>query len=384
MIRRNIQLTWSLVLTSLIFLTICSCSSAAAPTPQQLERIQKKAAIAKQGVIAWKRSGKDPSRMLKLMSQVKPALDKKQFKKVESLLDSVLEMLKEGEGTAVASTQYDGPVTDEFKDPKKVEIVGYDGDAMEPSISRDGKYLFFNNLNDPHVDTNIYYARKIGNVKFEFIGEVKGVNSKELDGVPSLDKHNKFYFVSGRDYKNTFSTLYCGDFRDGEVKNVKQIKGDLSRRKAHWINIDLEISPDGNMIYYTDNEMQQGGVPKSSNILIASENNGEFNKIANADEIMKNINTDELEYAPSITNNGLELFFTRASNLIVGNQSAGSNLRVYVAKRKGVNEPFGEPSVISTIEGFVEGPSVTKDGRTLYYHKKDGSRFYIYRVVRKK
>ncbi|MFQ6087920.1 MAG: hypothetical protein ACE5K0_03340 [Candidatus Methanofastidiosia archaeon] len=32
-----------------------------------------------------------------------------------------------------------------FKNPQKVEIIGYDGDALEPFISRDGQYLFFNN-----------------------------------------------------------------------------------------------------------------------------------------------------------------------------------------------------------------------------------------------
>jgi hypothetical protein len=34
--------------------------------------------------------------------------------------------------------------------------------------------------------------------------------------------------------------------------------------------------------------------------------------------------------------------------------------------------------------GFVEAPTLTADGRTLYYHQRDGERFHIYRAVKKK
>ena len=37
--------------------------------------------------------------------------------------------------------------------PVRVTIRGYHGDAMEPFVSPDGKYLFFNSRNDPGTDT---------------------------------------------------------------------------------------------------------------------------------------------------------------------------------------------------------------------------------------
>src|ERR671926_14237 len=42
-----------------------------------------------------------------------------------------------------APAQYHG-----FGTPQRVTIRGYDGEAMEPFITRDGRYLFFNNRND--------------------------------------------------------------------------------------------------------------------------------------------------------------------------------------------------------------------------------------------
>jgi hypothetical protein len=48
-----------------------------------------------------------------------------------------------------------------FKAPQIVTIRGYQDDAMEPFLSRDGKILFFNNLNEPSVNTDIHYAVRI-------------------------------------------------------------------------------------------------------------------------------------------------------------------------------------------------------------------------------
>jgi hypothetical protein len=55
--------------------------------------------------------------------------------------------------------------------PERVTIRGYKGEAMEPFITRDGRYLFFNNLNDPAVNTNLYYAERVDDLTFEFRGE---------------------------------------------------------------------------------------------------------------------------------------------------------------------------------------------------------------------
>ena len=100
-----------------------------------------------------------------------------------------------------------------FGNPERVTIRGYKGHAMEPFISRDGRYLFFNNSNDPSVNTNLHYAERINDVTFKYQGEIKGVNAALLDAVPTMDRDGKFYFVSTRSYAETFSTIYRGRAR---------------------------------------------------------------------------------------------------------------------------------------------------------------------------
>src|ERR1700689_2216705 len=95
-----------------------------------------------------------------------------------------------------------------FFNLQRVSIRGYDGDAMEPFLSRDGKILFFNNLNDPKVNTDLYWAERVDDLTFQFKGEVGGVNTPALEGVASLDRDGMFYFVSPRSYDRTASTLY--------------------------------------------------------------------------------------------------------------------------------------------------------------------------------
>jgi hypothetical protein len=53
-----------------------------------------------------------------------------------------------------------------------------------------------------------------------------------------------------------------------------------------------------------------------------------------------------------------------------------------VATRKKTNEPFGVPKVLSEIEGFVEAPTVSLDKSEMFFHKKDGNRYSIYRATR--
>jgi hypothetical protein len=107
-----------------------------------------------------------------------------------------------------------------FANATPVTITGYAGDAMEPFISKDGQYLFFNNRNDPSINTDIYYAARVDDQTFTFLGPVVGVNSPALDAVASLDTLGNFYFVSTRSYAASLSTLYSGQLSSAGVTNA--------------------------------------------------------------------------------------------------------------------------------------------------------------------
>src|SRR5262249_44839471 len=63
------------------------------------------------------------------------------------------------------------PASGQFSNPQQVTIAGYSGDAMEPFISRDGKYLFFNNSNTA-TTTRLFWATEMDPVTFRFQGEI--------------------------------------------------------------------------------------------------------------------------------------------------------------------------------------------------------------------
>jgi hypothetical protein len=131
-----------------------------------------------------------------------------------------------------------------FRDPRPVRIVGYGGDVMEPFLSRDGRVMFFNNRNDPKIDTDLFWAERIDGLDFRFRGPLAGANSRDLDAVASMDANGAFYFVSSRDYAATGALIHRGRFKDGVVDDVTVVQG-LASKARPGFNFDAEISADG-------------------------------------------------------------------------------------------------------------------------------------------
>ncbi len=267
-------------------------------------------------------------------------------------------------------------VYDAFGLPERVVIRGYEGDAMEPFLTRDGRYLLFNNLNSPAVDTNLHYAERIDDRTFEYRGEILQVNSAALEAVPSMDIDGLLYFVSDRSYSETLTTLYHGRFSEGQVVDVEPLLS-LSRRQPGQVNFDVEVSPDGNTLYFVDSRFDASGTPRTADIVIAVRRDGEFVRLANSDELMRRVNTAALEYAMAISTNGLELFFTRVEAISESAQPA-----IFRAVRKSPAEPFGAPALVSSLQGFVEAPAFSADDKDLYFHRRENGRYVLYWVTR--
>jgi Tol biopolymer transport system component len=269
-------------------------------------------------------------------------------------------------------------VNNDFSTPVPVTINSYTGvHAMEPSISRDGAYLFFNSLNDG-IDTSLYYASRVSETEFTSNGKINGVNGtpRHLDAVPSMDTSDNFYFISLRNYLTNYLNVFTFKFTAGTGTAPQPLAGDFYIEKPGWLIMDGEVSPDGNDFYFVNAHFSGQPVPDRSDIGVAHKSGASFFKDANSATIMALVNTGQcLEYAPSISNDGKELYFTRLDLCKV--QSA-----ILVAKRALTSDPFGAPERIGAITGFVEAPSLTFDGKTLYYHKKVNGIYSIYKVSR--
>lgn len=264
------------------------------------------------------------------------------------------------------------PLPAEFANPQRVIILGYNDHAMEPALSRDGQYLFFNNSNAA-VNTNLHWAVRIDGLTFQYQGEIGGVNTTALEGVASMDRNNVFYFVSNQSYVTTLSTLYRGTFTSGTVSGVELVPG-VSALVLGMVNFDADISPNGDTLYFVDGLFNfPDPVPSTADILIAERSGVNFVRLANGADIMRQINTSALEYAPAISTSGLELFFTRLE---------GVTSAIYASRRPNTSAPFDTPMKIQAITGFVEGPTLSADEKSLYYHKGENGLFVIYRVTR--
>jgi len=259
-----------------------------------------------------------------------------------------------------------------FSNATLVAINGYTGDAMEPFISKNGEYLFFNNRNDPAANTDIFYASRVDDTTFTFLGPLPGVNSPQLDAVASLDTLGNFYFISTRSYTTTLSTVYAGSFSGRTISSVALVPG-ISLLRPGWVNFDAEISADGQTLWFNDGHFSASGELQAATITIAERQGSAFVRQADSARLLQTVNAAGLNYAPCISVDGLELFFTRLNSM-----ASGASPAIYRAARADVNSAFDAPQRVAAATGFVEAPSLSADAHLLYFHKLVNGKFVIY------
>ncbi len=264
-----------------------------------------------------------------------------------------------------------------FGNPQAVVINGYGGHAMEPFVSRDGNVLFFNSAGGA-TDKDLFYATRVDDTTFQYQGAVAGVNTGAVDGVPTMDNASTFYHVSTDGYGTVDNaTLHAGAWAGGTVSGSAPLAG-LTIATFGVFYFDIDVSPDNSTLYLSEGDFRSGtGIPSPADIVIAVRSGGDFSRAPDSDTIMANVNTAALEYAAAISADGLELFFTRLD-------TPTSEPRIYRAVRASATGAFGAPQRVGAITGFVEGPALSPDGKSLYYHRRNPGTglFEIYRVTR--
>jgi hypothetical protein len=284
-----------------------------------------------------------------------------------------------------------------FANPEFVPIddlpTGYGGTAIsteEPFISRDGRFLFFNSGNkENHKD--LHFA-EWENGRWRYRGEIgpKVNTGDEVEGNPTMDaRYNFFYIDSATRTMVRQSRFHPHSGKLG--RSIREVTGVPKRvvKPFRYFqgNMGVEVSADGKTLFFSRATWRMKGLKlgpfEDSDILFCQRRNGRlvYNE-TQAKRIMKNVNTPDMEYAASISADGLELFFTRLP--LAGLRQGKPRSSIMRATRNSPAEPFGMPEIIDAIgsDDFVEGPSIGPDGRELYYHKRVGEKFRLYKVSR--
>jgi hypothetical protein len=262
-----------------------------------------------------------------------------------------------------------------WSQPEPVRIEGYSGEAMEPFLSRDGATLFFNTRNDPGTDTDIHFARQRDDLTFVHQGVLSGTKSAELDGVPTMALDGTFCFISPRDYRQTLNAVFCGRF-DGEAVVDVLPQTELKSERLGRLIFDVELSADGKQLMFAEGTFSGGAVPDAADLFLAGRGGNGFVRSAESARLLRAVNTDALEFAPALSADGLELFFTRVTGFWMFRTG-----QIFRSQRAEVSEPFGAPQHIP-VDGHVEGPTLSPDGRSLYFHRLVDGRFGLWRITR--
>ncbi len=256
-----------------------------------------------------------------------------------------------------------------------VTITGLTFDAMEPFISTDGNYLFFNNLNDG-ITTKLYYATKVNDSTFVYINQVNGTNqitTPHLDAVADLDELNNFYWTSTRNYPLELNNLFHGTFNSGNVVDIGRVNGDFNKNTPGWLVMDHGISYNGELLYFNNARFDSANCigPCETELGIAQKvNDSTFNQIPNSNQVLEHINdTSFIYYAPCVSSDNLELYYTRYLRDTI---TIATLFEICVAVRNSSSDDFSIPIVLFSepILDLIEAVTLTADKGIMYYHRK--------------
>ncbi len=270
----------------------------------------------------------------------------------------------------------------EFGPENEVIINGLTFDAMEPFISPNGNYLFFNNLNDG-INTKLYYATKVNDSTFNFVGELTGANQStppHLDAVADMDVNGNFYWTSTRNYPTELNNLFHGTFSSGNISGIGRVQGDFNMNTPGWLIMDHGISLDGQYLYFNNARFDDVNClgPCETTIGIAKKDNvSTFSTLPNSASILQNINdSNYIYYAPCISSDNLEFYYTR---YLKGEITSSTVFEICVAVRSNSSFEFSIPKVLfsETISNLIEAPTLTVDKNIIYYHQKTADSYKI-------
>ena len=256
-----------------------------------------------------------------------------------------------------------------------VLVAGYSGVAMEPFVSRDGRFLLFNDSNDPRNDTDLHFARRVDDTHWTYGGRIAGANSGALDGTPTMDRNGKLFFVSLRSYSQSACTIHSARFDNGVASEVGLVDS-ICRHEPGVVNFDVDIDASGTVLTFVDSRFGANNLPADAVLVMARWNGTQFVRSADSAAMLATVNgSATLQYAPALSADHLTLWFTRVASL-----TSGEAPQIWRARRTTESAPFDAPVRIAGLGDFVEAPALSADEKLLYFHRRVGTGYGIFAV----
>lgn len=200
-------------------------------------------------------------------------------------------------------------VDGEWQAPAPVEFSREEWRDLDPSVSPDGRRLFFvstrpkpggaQNVQSPDMD--IWVADREGR-GWGLPRRVENVNSDAKEGSPSLSRDGTLYFFSDRDAAPNSNSIYYAKLVNGSYASPQKLPSEINSGAS---DTSPFISPDGKtLLFYST---RAGGYGKGD-IYVSFQKRGKWTQPLN---LGAGVNTQDSEYNPSTSPNGERLYFGR-------------------------------------------------------------------------
>lgn len=179
---------------------------------------------------------------------------------------------------------------------------------MDPSISCDGKIIFFGSMrsngNPNAIGCDIWYAERIENGNWsDAVNTGKFINTDDNENFPSIACNGTLYFHSKKHKGEGGLDIFRSELVDGVYSKPQNLGETIN---FYDNDFDAFIASDESYLIFSSRN-RPGGYGSGDLYISYQEKDGSWTKAVN---MGKDINSKEMEYSPKVSPDGRYLFFS--------------------------------------------------------------------------